>query len=99
MKIDCERNADYSPRNPTTKIIMHRRFIFLFAISASWVAISNIARADWPAKVFAPYMYIGAGDNFKLTDCDDQCGLKFYTFAFIIARQDGEDKAVTYRNG
>src|SRR5437667_404464 len=27
------------------------------------------ARADgWPAKVFAPYMYIGSGDNFKLTD-------------------------------
>jgi hypothetical protein len=97
MKIDCERNADYSPRSPPIKIIMRRQFIFLFAIAASWVAISNIARADWPAKVFAPYMYIGMGDNFKLTDCNDQCGLKFYTLAFIIARQDGEGKAVTYR--
>jgi hypothetical protein len=40
--------------------------------------------AGWPAKVFAPYMYIGAGDNFKITQCDDDCGQKFYTIAFII---------------
>ena len=41
--------------------------------------------AGWPAHVFAPYMYIGSGDNFKLTECDDACGQKFYTIAFIIA--------------
>src|SRR5271168_5359847 len=41
--------------------------------------------AGWPEKVFAPYMYIGAGDHFKLTQCDDACGQKFYTIAFIIA--------------
>jgi hypothetical protein len=41
--------------------------------------------ADWPARVFAPYMYIGAGDHFQLTQCDDACGQKFYTIAFIIA--------------
>ena len=41
--------------------------------------------ADWPARVFAPYMYIGAGDHFQLTECDDACGQKFYTLAFIIA--------------
>jgi hypothetical protein len=43
------------------------------------------ARADWPKRVFAPYMYLGTGDNFKLTECDDAIGLKFYTLAFIIA--------------
>lgn len=43
------------------------------------------AAADWPARVFAPYMYLGAGDNFKLTTCDDACGQKFFTLAFIIA--------------
>ena len=41
--------------------------------------------ADWPAKVFAPYMYIGSGDHFQITECDDACGQKFYTIAFIIA--------------
>jgi hypothetical protein len=44
--------------------------------------------SHWPTRVFAPYMYIGQGDNFKLTDCDDACGLKYYTLAFIIARED-----------
>jgi hypothetical protein len=43
------------------------------------------ARAGWPEKIFAPYMYVGVGDQFKLTDCDDACGQKFYTLAFIIA--------------
>lgn len=50
----------------------------------------------WPDRVFAPYMYIGSGDNFKLTDCDDACGLKHYTLAFIIARQEGRGKDATY---
>ena len=56
--------------------------------------LTDPLHAAWPEKVFAPYMYIGAGDNFKLTDCDDACGLKYYTLAFIIARQDGERKGV-----
>jgi hypothetical protein len=46
------------------------------------------ARADWPARVFAPYMYIGTGDNFKLTDCYQACGQKYFTLAFFIARED-----------
>ncbi len=41
-------------------------------------------------------MYIGQGDNFKLTDCDDACGLKHYTLAFIIAKQDGRGKDAKY---
>jgi chitinase len=34
-------------------------------------------------------MYIGAGDNFQLTDCERVCGQKFYTIAFIIADKQG----------
>ncbi len=41
-------------------------------------------------------MYIGAGDNFKLTDCDDACGLKYYTLAFIISQQEGRGSNATY---
>jgi hypothetical protein len=57
---------------------------------------STTTRAEWPARIFAPYMYIGQGDNFKLTDCDDACGLKHYTLAFIIALQDGRGKDAKY---
>jgi hypothetical protein len=74
-------------------------------ITASVIAILsligfsiNTACAQWPARVFAPYMYIGEGDNFKLTDCDDACGLKYYTLAFIIARQEGRGRNATYTN-
>jgi len=44
----------------------------------------------WPAKVFAPYMYLAAGDKFEMTQCDHACGQKFYTLAFIIAGPKGE---------
>lgn len=44
----------------------------------------------WPPRVFAPYMYIGAGDNFRLTQCDNACGQKFFTLAFIIADPHGD---------
>ncbi len=43
-------------------------------------------------------MYLGAGDNFRLTDCDDACGLRHYTLAFIIARQEGRGKEAKYFN-
>ena len=42
-------------------------------------------RAGWPARVFAPYLYLGAGDHFQITQCADASGQKFYTLAFIIA--------------
>lgn len=50
---------------------------------AGFVVVASAA--GWPARVFAPYMYIGAGDDFHLTHCDDACGQKFFTIAFIIA--------------
>jgi len=65
-------------------------FVCLFAL------ISSHAAAAWPARVFAPYMYIGAGDNFKLTNCADACGLKYYTLAFIICHQDGHGTNTIY---
>jgi len=55
--------------------------ITLFLFCSAITAFS----ANWPAKIFAPYMYIGAGDHFQITQCDDACGQKFYTIAFIIA--------------
>ena len=75
---------------------MRKQFISFVAVVVSLMAITHSVRAGWPARVFAPYMYVGAGDNFKLTDCDDQCGLKYYTLAFSIARQDGNGKNAVY---
>ena len=71
------------------------RFLAI-ALSLGAPLIANSGMAEWPVRVFAPYMYIGAGDNFKLTECDDACGLKYYTLAFIIAQQDGRGKDVKY---
>jgi hypothetical protein len=72
---------------------LKRSLVVAFSLSALF---ANISRAEWPARVFAPYMYIGAGDNFELTDCADACGLKYYTLAFIIAQQEGRGKDVKY---
>ena len=52
--------------------------------------------AGWPDRVFAPYMFLGEGDDFKLTVCDDACGLKYYSLAFIIALQKGRGREATY---
>src|SRR5581483_5943605 len=78
-----------------------RKFIFPAAAAIAILATScatnkNVSQHGWPQRVFAPYMYVGADDDFKLTYCDDQCGLKFYTLAFIIAKQDGNGKNAVY---
>jgi hypothetical protein len=62
-----------------------RKSFSLFITITSLLAASLAARAEWPAKVFAPYMYAGSGDHFQLTHCDDVSGQKFFTLAFIIA--------------
>ncbi len=43
----------------------------------------------WPERVFAPYLYLGAGDYFQMTKCNDACGQKYFTLAFIIADKAG----------
>ncbi|HLX70430.1 MAG TPA: hypothetical protein VKV04_12455 [Verrucomicrobiae bacterium] len=79
--------------------MMQNKIALSFAVAVSSVVLSaTCAFAQWPARVFAPYMYIGEGDNFKLTDCDDACGLKYYTLAFIIALQEGHGRNATYTN-
>lgn len=68
--------------------MLRKAGILVTFIATSFMVLSARA-ADWPARVFAPYMYLGADDNFKLTECDDACGQKHYTLAFIIADKDG----------
>jgi hypothetical protein len=69
---------------------------FSLVVFQAIAGLTASAGGGWPARVFAPYMYIGRGDGFKLTDCDDACGVKYYTLAFIIARQQGTGKATRY---
>jgi hypothetical protein len=72
----------------------------LLVIAALWALAqapsAAAASRAWPGRVFAPYMYLGQNDDFKLTDCDDACGLKHYTLAFIIARQDSHGPGAKY---
>jgi hypothetical protein len=62
---------------------------FFISTALMLFSLFSAPGAGWPAKVFAPYMYIGAGDHFQITKCDDACGQKFYTIAFIIADRQG----------
>jgi Glycosyl hydrolases family 18 len=62
---------------------------FFLSIILTVASLFTATGAGWPAKVFAPYMYIGAGDHFKITQCADACGQKFYTIAFIISDRKG----------
>jgi hypothetical protein len=64
-----------------------RKSFSTFIMTALWLTASVAARAEWPAKVFAPYMYAGSGDHFQFTHCNDMTGQKFFTLAFIIADQ------------
>ncbi len=69
------------------KILMLKNIFACIAIVGTCILspLLTDARAGWPERVFAPYMYLGSGDKFELTQCDDACGQKFYTIAFIIA--------------
>lgn len=62
----------------------------LASIVVLLVSCFSALSAGWPERVFAPYMYIGAGDHFQITKCDDACGQKFYTIAFIIGDSHGQ---------
>jgi len=71
--------------NPMKSQAMNNADRLKWWLVALGAGLSLAAQAAWPARVFAPYMYAGTGDHFKLTDCDRACGQKFYTLAFIIA--------------
>jgi len=78
---------------------MKRAFLPASAATIAFVlALRPAIAADpsWPPRLFAPYMFLGAGDDFKLTDGADACGLKHYTLAFVIARQDGRGPDTKY---
>jgi Glycosyl hydrolases family 18 len=60
------------------------KYLYIVVLCVVFGLIDETVRADWPARVFAPYMYVGSGDNFRLTSCDDACGQKYFTLAFII---------------
>ena len=46
---------------------MNKKILGLVAALAVAAApLVSAVRADFPAKVFSPYMYIGSGDDFKL---------------------------------
>jgi chitinase len=75
---------------------MQKKCVSSLVLALCFGLFPGTVRAEWPARVFAPYMYIGAGDDFKLADCADGCGLKHYTLAFIIARQEGRGTNATY---
>src|SRR3974377_227651 len=68
----------------------------LIALSLLATSVGTAVGAEWPAKIFAPYMYIGYDDHFKLTNCYNACGVKYYTLAFIIARQEGRGNEAKY---
>lgn len=52
-------------------------------------ASAATAAADWPARVFAPYFYVGAGNAPTLWECLIASGQRYFTLAFIIAGPDG----------
>lgn len=66
------------------------RLPFFFAVALVLSATSVVVRAGWPARVFAPYVYLGAGGGFRITRCARDCGQNYYTLAFITANLRGE---------
>jgi hypothetical protein len=62
-----------------------QKFRIILATICILISMTSKTRADWPKRVFIPYVYLGNDDNFKLTNCDDAIGVKYYTLAFIIA--------------
>ena len=59
----------------------------LFALSAATLTLAllnSACAADWPARIFAPYLYLGAARPLSLTDCARESGQKYFTLAFII---------------
>jgi hypothetical protein len=59
----------------------------LFALSAAALTVALLipaCAADWPARIFAPYLYLGAARPLSLTQCAQESGQKYFTLAFIV---------------
>src|SRR3954468_15521143 len=63
-----------------------KRFVFFCA----FLFLIAPSRADWPERIFAPYVWLGSNDGFELTACEQATGQKHYTLAFIIADKQGK---------
>jgi hypothetical protein len=63
--------------------------MFRMILIAAFTLCSGV-RADWPARVFAPYVWLGSNDGFQMADCQSATGQKHYTLAFIIADKQGK---------
>lgn len=66
---------------------MIARYMPIAALLA--LMLVRCAQGAWPARVLAPYVYLGAPDHFQLTQCDDATGQKFFALAFVIADSKG----------
>jgi len=44
--------------------------------------------ADWPTRLFAPYIWLGSNDGLQITQLEESTGQKHFTLAFIIADKD-----------
>jgi hypothetical protein len=63
-----------------------KRIAFLLTL----LLIASHSLADWPQRLFAPYVWLGSNDEFQMTQCQETTGQQHYTLAFIIADKDGK---------
>jgi len=63
-----------------------KRIVFLSVL----LVLSGHLHAEWPQRVFAPYVWLGSNDGFQMTQCEEATGQKHYTLAFVIADKDGK---------
>lgn len=64
---------------------MVMRMKTLPCIPLALCSVLIVFSAGWPARVFAPYMYINADDDFQATQCAEASGQKFYTLASDVS--------------
>ena len=53
------------------------------------LASASVAAAAWPARVFAPYAYLGDDKKIDINACQKSCGQPWYVLAFIVSGKDG----------
>ena len=61
------------------------RFFPALVFTLIFAAAPRSQGADWPARVFAPYLYVGSDIKFQIAPYADATGQKNFTLAFLIA--------------